>query len=185
MGEPLFLDVQAAIAQSGRQIRVIAGRYGFAGHDVIPEEIVAIVRNLQSKEPQHPFTVGIVDDVTHLSLPRGEAFAAAGQKIRSCKFWGFGSDGTVGANKSAIKVVGDLTDSYVQAFFAYDSKKSGGVTISHLRFSDKPIEKPYLIRHADFIAVHRQSYVNTYDVIGDIKDGGTFLLNCTWSAEEL
>ena len=185
MGEPLFLDVQAAIAQSGRQIRVIAGRYGLAGHDVIPEDIVAIVRNLQSKEPQHPFTVGIVDDVTHLSLPRGEAFAAAGQKIRSCKFWGFGSDGTVGANKSAIKVVGDLTDSYVQAFFAYDSKKSGGVTISHLRFSDKPIEKPYLIRHADFIAVHRQSYVNTYDVIGDIKDGGTFLLNCMWSPEEL
>lgn len=185
IGEPLFLDVQAAVAQSGRAINVIGGRYGLGGHDVIPEDVLAVFRNLQADVPQHPFTLGIVDDVTLLSLPREEVFTASGQKITSCKFWGFGSDGTVGANKSAIKVVGDLTDSYVQAFFAYDSKKSGGVTLSHLRFSDKPIQRPYLIRKADFIAVHRQSYVHTYDVLADIKEGGTFLLNCTWTPEEL
>lgn len=185
LGEPLYLDVQAALARVQRPITVIAGRYGLAGHDVIPEDIVAVFENLSCFSPKQSFTIGIVDDVTHLSLPRGEKFNVTGQEITSCKFWGFGSDGTVGANKSAVKIIGDLTERYVQAFFAYDSKKSGGLTISHLRFSNQPIRKPYLIRQADFVAVHRQAYLSTYDVLGDIKEGGTFLLNCNWSLEEL
>lgn len=183
-GEPLYLDVQSALAQAGRQVTVVGGRYGLSSKDVLPEDLLATFANLQADEPKQRFTLGIVDDITHLSLARIATTAESDGHI-SCKFWGFGSDGTVGANKSAIKIIGDHTDMYAQGYFAYDSKKSGGVTISHLRFGNVPLRRPYLIRHADFIACHRQAYVYEYDLLRGLKDGGTFLLNCTWSAEEL
>ena len=184
IGEPLFLDVQSAVTAAGRDIKVCGGRYGLGSKDVIPEDIMAVYEHLKSETPRHNFTVSIKDDVTGLSLtpvpvPEKE------NKLVSCKFWGFGSDGTVGANKSAIKIIGDYTDMYAQGYFAYDSKKSGGVTISHLRFGPEPIRKPYLIRKADYIACHRPSYVYKYDLLRGFKPGGIFLLNCQWRPEDL
>lgn len=183
-GEPLFLDVQAAVARHNVQASVIGGRYGLADRDVIPADIVAVFDNMIAEEVKNVFTIGIVDDVTHLSLPRPDVWIPA-EGITACKFWGFGSDGTVGANKTAIKIIGDQTDMYAQAYFDYDSKKSGGVTISHLRFGPNPINKPYLVTRPTFVACHRQAYVNEYDILKGIEEGGTFLLNCTWSPEEL
>lgn len=184
IGEPLFLDVQSAVTAAGRDIKVCGGRYGLGSKDVIPEDIMAVYEHLKSEIPRHNFTLSIKDDVTGLSLtpvpvPEKES------KLVSCKFWGFGSDGTVGANKSAIKIIGDHTDMYAQGYFAYDSKKSGGVTISHLRFGPDPIRKPYLIRKADYIACHRPSYVYKYDLLRGFKPGGIFLLNCQWRPEDL
>lgn len=184
IGEPLFLDVQSAIASSDRDIRVCGGRYGLGSKDVIPEDIMAVYEHLKADRPRHNFTLSITDDVTHLSLAPIPV-PAMESKLVSCKFWGFGSDGTVGANKSAIKIIGDHTDMYAQGYFAYDSKKSGGVTISHLRFGPEPIRRPYLIRKADYIACHRPSYVYKYDLLRGFKPGGIFLLNSTWKKEEL
>ena len=180
-GEPLFLDVAAAVAHAGRAIRVVGGRYGLSSKDVLPEDILAAYHNLTKDEPKHGFTLGIIDDVTELSLARVAVEQAQETKHIACKFWGFGSDGTGGANKSAIKIIGDNTDMFAQAYFAYDSKKSGGVTISHLRFGNTPLRKPYLIRNASFIACHRQAYVYEYDLLRGLKEGGIFLLNCTWT----
>ena len=184
IGEPLYLDVVSAVASSGRSIKVCGGRYGLGSKDVIPEDIMAVYEHLKDENPRHNFTLSINDDVTGLSLapvPVPEMPA----KLVSCKFWGFGSDGTVGANKSAIKIIGDKTDMYAQAYFAYDSKKSGGITMSHLRFGKSPITSPYLINKADFISCSQQSYVYKYDLLAGLKKGGTFLLNTVWSDEEL
>lgn len=182
--EPLFLDVQAAIATHGLNIKVVGGRYGLSSKDVIPADIAAVFLNMKLDAPKQFFTLGIEDDVTNLSLAR-TPIEVSSEGLTGCKFWGFGSDGTVGANKSAIKIIGDHTDMYAQAYFDYDSKKSGGVTMSHLRFGKNPINKPYLLVAPDFIACHRQSYVYIYDLLRGIKKGGTFLLNCTWTPEEL
>lgn len=184
-GEPLYLDVRAAFYASDRKPMIIGGRYGLGSKDLLPGDIVAVFDNLVSAEPKNNFTISITDDVTNTSLPcvAGVDVTPAGTK--GCKFWGLGSDGTVGANKSAIKIIGDHTDMYAQGYFSYDSKKSGGVTVSHLRFGHTPIMAPYLIDAADFVAVHNQSYVHKYDVTAGLKKGGTFLLNCNWSAEDL
>lgn len=184
-GEPLYLDVRAAFYASDRKPMIIGGRYGLGSKDLLPGDIVAVFDNLASAKPKNNFTISITDDVTNTSLPcvAGVDVTPAGTK--GCKFWGLGSDGTVGANKSAIKIIGDHTDMYAQGYFSYDSKKSGGVTVSHLRFGHTPIMAPYLIDAADFVAVHNQSYVHKYDVTAGLKKGGTFLLNCNWSAEEL
>lgn len=184
IGEPLFLDVQSALAASDKDIRVCGGRYGLGSKDVIPEDIMAVYEHLKADRPRHNFTLSITDDVTHLSLAPIPVPPVKSRLI-SCKFWGFGSDGTVGANKSAIKIIGDHTDLYAQGYFAYDSKKSGGLTISHLRFGPDPIRKPYLIRQADYIACHRPSYVYKYDLLRGFKPGGIFLLNSQWKKEEL
>lgn len=184
IGEPLFLDVQSALASSDKDIRVCGGRYGLGSKDVIPEDIMAVYEHLKTDRPRHNFTLSITDDVTHLSLAPIPVPPVKSRLI-SCKFWGFGSDGTVGANKSAIKIIGDHTDLYAQGYFAYDSKKSGGVTISHLRFGPDPIRKPYLIRQADYIACHRPSYVYKYDLLRGFKPGGIFLLNSQWKKEDL
>ena len=185
LGEPLYLDVCAALAEAGRKdIQVVGGRYGLGSKEFTPTHVKAVFDNLAGECKNH-FTVGIVDDVTNTSLPVGEQFNAAPEGAICCKFYGLGSDGTVGANKNSIKIIGDHTDMYAQAYFAYDSKKSGGLTVSHLRFGKKPIQSPYLIDAADFTACHNPSYVTKYDMLSTLKDGGTFLLNCPWSAEEL
>lgn len=181
-GEPLYLDVIAALKDTKfNDIPVFTGRYGLGSKDTVPAHIIAVFRNKDKKR----FTVGINDDVTNLSLPITENPDTAPVGTTSCKFWGLGSDGTVGANKNSIKIIGDHTDLYVQAYFSYDSKKSGGVTISHLRFGKTPIKSTYLINKADFVACHNQSYMNKYDIVSDIKPNGTFLLNTVWSAEKL
>ena len=185
LGEPLYLDIVGFVTEEKLDIQVIGGRAGMGSKDVLPEDMLSVFEELKKEHPLNGFTLGIVDDVTNLSLPRAPRMALDTTGLTSCKFWGFGSDGTVGANKSAIKIIGDHTDLYAQAYFAYDSKKSGGVTMSHLRFGTKPIEMPYLIANADYIACHRQSYVNRFDLLRGIKDGGTFMLNCTWTEEEL
>lgn len=185
LGEPLYQDVCTALFESGKMPAIVAGRYGLGSKDTTPAQIVAVYENLRSKSPKHHFTIGIVDDVTNLSLNVGEELDTAPEGTVSCKFWGLGSDGTVGANKNSIKIIGDHTDMYAQAYFAYDSKKSGGVTISHLRFGKKPIHSTYLINKADFVACHNPSYIDKYDMVYDLKDNGTFLLNCGWSPEEL
>ena len=184
-GEPLYLDVRAAFYASDRKPMIIGGRYGLGSKDLLPGDIVAVFDNLASAEPKNNFTISITDDVTNTSLPcvAGVDVTPAGTK--GCKFWGLGSDGTVGANKSAIKIIGDHTDMYAQGYFSYDSKKSGGVTVSHLRFGHTPIMAPYLIDAADFVAVHNQSYVHKYDVTAGLKKGGTFLLNTSWTGAEL
>ncbi|MDR2800878.1 MAG: pyruvate:ferredoxin (flavodoxin) oxidoreductase [Desulfovibrio sp.] len=184
--EPLCLDVRNALYGRPGAPQVAGGRYGLASKDFTPAQAQAVFINLQQSNPKDCFTVGITDDVTLTSLPEPEKplqIAQAGQS--ACKFWGFGSDGTVGANKSAIKIIGDHTAMYAQAYFAYDSKKSGGVTISHLRFGLKPIRSTYLVNEADFIACHNQAYVHMYDVLSGLKKNGVFLLNCLWDAEEL
>lgn len=181
MAEPLYLDVKAAFSGKAFQPLIVGGRCGVGGKDVIPGHIQAVYDNLKQDKPQDNFTLGIVDDVTHTSLPLGEDINTTPAGTVACKFWGLGSDGTVGANKSAIKIIGDHTDMYAQAYFAYDSKKSGGVTISHLRFGKQPIKSPYLINKADFIACHNQSYVDKYNLLAGLKPGGSFLLNCIWN----
>ncbi len=185
LAEPLFLDVQAAVVTAGINASVIGGRYGLSSKDVIPADIVSVFREMKKDAPKKFFTLGIEDDVTNLSLARATDVSIATTGLTGCKFWGFGSDGTVGANKQAIKIIGDNTDLYAQAYFDYDSKKSGGVTMSHLRFGPTPINKPYLLTEPEFIACHRQSYVYTYELLKGIKKGGKFLLNCTWTEEEL
>ena len=185
LGEPLYLDVCSAVAESGRAIRVYAGRYGLSIKDVTANQIEAVYNNLETETPVNHFTVGINDDVTHLSLPLGAPLDVSSEGTISCKFWGLGSDGTVGANKNSIKIIGDHTDMYVQAYFEYDTKKSGGVTRSHLRFGHNPIRGSYLVSHADFVACHNQSYIHKYDIVQECKPGGTFLLNCIWDESEL
>ncbi len=184
-GEPLYLDVRAAFYASEKSPLIIGGRYGLGSKDLLPGDIVAVFDNLASAEPKNNFTISINDDVTNTSLPTVAGIDVTPAGTKGCKFWGLGSDGTVGANKSAIKIIGDHTDMYAQGYFSYDSKKSGGITVSHLRFGHTPIMAPYLINAADFVAVHNQSYVVKYDVTSGLKKGGTFLLNCNWSVEDL
>ncbi|HHW70427.1 MAG TPA: pyruvate:ferredoxin (flavodoxin) oxidoreductase [Clostridiales bacterium] len=187
LGEPLYQDVCAIYSERDKENMpiIVGGRYGLGSKDTTPSQIKAVFDNLNMEEPKNRFTIGIVDDVTHTSLPVTESINTVPEGTISCKFWGLGSDGTVGANKNAIKIIGDNTDMYAQGYFSYDSKKSGGVTISHLRFGKHPITSTYLIDQADFIACHNQAYVNQYDVLEGLKDGGTFLLNCIWTPEEL
>ncbi|MBE6755078.1 MAG: pyruvate:ferredoxin (flavodoxin) oxidoreductase [Ruminococcaceae bacterium] len=186
LGEPLFLDVVAALASQGRQAQVIGGRYGLGSKDTPPSSIFAVYDELAKADSKKQFTIGINDDVTHLSLEEKESPNTAAEGTIECKFWGLGGDGTVGANKNSIKIIGDHTDKYVQAYFQYDSKKTGGITVSHLRFGDKPIKSPYYINKADFVACHNPSYViKGYKMVNDVKPGGVFLINCQWSAEEL
>lgn len=185
LGEPLYLDVVAALAETGRKVdTVLGGRYGLGSKEFTPSMILAIYRNLDGEKKNH-FTIGITDDVTSTSLPVTETIDVAPAGTTRCKFYGLGSDGTVGANKNSIKIIGDHTDLYAQGYFEYDSKKSGGLTISHLRFGKNPIKSSYLIDQAEFIACHNPSYVTHYDVLADAKDGGTFLLNCAWNDAEL
>ena len=186
LGEPLYLDVVTALATQGRgDIKVVGGRYGLGSKDTPPSSIFAIFDNLSLDTPKANFSVGIVDDVTGLSLPETACPDTAPAGTIACKFWGLGGDGTVGANKNSIKIIGDHTDKFIQAYFQYDSKKTGGITISHLRFGDKPIKSPYYINKANFVACHNQAYIGKYDIVSDVKPGGTFLLDCQWSAEEL
>ena len=185
-GEPLFADVCAAIMESdfAGKVKVLGGRYGLSSKDTTPAQMKAVFDNMKGEMKNH-FTVGIEDDVTHLSLPVGENIVTSGKSIISCKFWGLGSDGTVGANKNSIKIIGDNTDQYAQAYFEYDSKKSGGVTKSHLRFGHEPIHSTYYVTMADFVACHKQSYIKDYNIVNEIKPGGTFLLNTNWKGAEL
>ncbi|MCR5695234.1 MAG: pyruvate:ferredoxin (flavodoxin) oxidoreductase [Clostridia bacterium] len=186
LGEPLYLDVVAALEAQGRKATVIGGRYGLGSKDTPPSSIFAVYDELSKKAPKKHFTIGINDDVTYLSLPEKTAPNTAAAGTIECKFWGLGGDGTVGANKNSIKIIGDHTDKYVQAYFQYDSKKTGGVTISHLRFGDKPIKSPYYINKADFVACHNPSYVTKgYKMVNDVKPGGVFLINCQWNSKEL
>ncbi len=186
IGEPLYLDVKAAFYNSDMQPIVVGGRYGLGGKDTTPDQILSVYDELKKDAPKNGFTIGIEDDVTHLSLaPYAEDVDLTPEGTTACKFWGLGSDGTVGANKSAIKIIGDKTDMYAQAYFAYDSKKSGGITMSHLRFGKQPITSPYLINKADFISCSQQSYVYNYDLLAGLKKGGKFLLNTVWSDEDL
>ncbi len=181
-GEALFLDVVSALKGTKfDSVQVLGGRYGLGSKDTVPADIIAVFRNDSKKT----FTIGIKDDVTNLSLDRNENPVTAPDGTTSCKFWGLGADGTVGANKNSIKIIGDHTDKYAQAYFDYDSKKSGGVTISHLRFGDSPIKSTYLINKADFVACHMPAYIRKYNMVQDLKDGGSFLLNCAWDVDEL
>ena len=188
LGEPLYLDVAATLREAGmNDVVITGGRYGLGSKDTPPSSIFAVYKELEKDEPKSRFTIGIVDDVTNLSLPEVKpAPITAAKGTVECKFWGLGGDGTVGANKNSIKIIGDHTDKYVQAYFQYDSKKTGGITISHLRFGDKPIKSPYYINQADFVACHNPSYVTKgYKMVQDVKPGGIFLINCQWSDEEL
>ena len=186
LGEPLYLDVVAALAAKGVSAKVVGGRYGLGSKDTPPSSVFAVYKELLKDDPKHNFTIGIVDDVTDLSLPEEPSPNTAAEGTIECKFWGLGGDGTVGANKDSIKIIGDHTDKYVQAYFQYDSKKTGGITISHLRFGDKPIKSPYYINKADFVACHNPSYIlKGYKMVQDVKPGGVFLINCQWSEDEL
>ena len=187
LGEPLYLDVVSALANAGKNdVTVIGGRYGLGSKDTPPSSVFAVYEELNAAAPRRQFTIGIVDDVTNLSLPEKEAPNTAAEGTIECKFWGLGGDGTVGANKNSIKIIGDHTDKYVQAYFQYDSKKTGGVTISHLRFGDKPIRSPYYINKADFVACHNPSYVTKgFKMVNDVKPGGVFMINCQWDFDEL
>lgn len=187
LGEPLYLDVITALTVTGRSdIKVVGGRYGLGSKDTPPQSIFAVYENLACDAPKNNFTIGIVDDVTGLSLEEKPAPDTSAKGTISCKFWGLGGDGTVGANKNSIKIIGDHTDKYIQAYFQYDSKKTGGVTISHLRFGDKPIKSPYYITKADFVACHNPSYIiKGFKIVNDIKPGGKFLLNCQWTPAEV
>ncbi len=186
LGEPLYLDVVAAMAATGRTATITGGRYGLGSKDTPPSSVIAVYNELKKDAPKAQFTIGINDDVTGLSLEENESPNTAAEGTIECKFWGLGGDGTVGANKNSIKIIGDHTDKYVQAYFQYDSKKTGGITISHLRFGDKPIKSPYYINKADFVACHNPSYViKGYKMVNDVKPGGVFLINCQWTAEEL
>jgi pyruvate-ferredoxin/flavodoxin oxidoreductase len=183
--EPLYLDVSSVLHDNKKDIEIYGGRYGLGSKEFTPIMARAIFDNLKQETPKNHFTVGIDDDVTHTSLPLGEHFDASPEGLVRCKFWGIGGDGTVGANKDAIKIIGDNTDMYVQGYFAYDSKKSGGVTVSHLRFGKNPIQSTYLIDKADYIACHQPSYVDKYDLLEGIREEGTFVLNAHWSYEDI
>ena len=186
LGEPLYQDVCTAVYEAGDAPVIVAGRYGLGSKDVTPAQFIAVYENLKLDKPQNHFTMGIVDDVTNHSLAVGEEVDVTGNDgTISCKFWGLGADGTVGANKNSIKIIGDHTDMYAQAYFSYDSKKSGGITQSHLRFGKKPIRSTYLVKTANFVACHKQEYVHLYDMVSDLQEGGTFLLNTVWTPEEL
>jgi len=184
-GEPLYMDIKTLFYDADTKPVIVGGRYGLGSKDTLPSDVAAVFTNLKAKQPKNNFTLSIVDDVSNTSLARGEEIDATPAGTIQCKFFGLGSDGTVGANKQAVEIIGDHTDMYAQAYFAYDSKKSGGITISHLRFGKKPIKAPYLINAADFISVSNQAYVNMYDVTAGLKPSGTFLLNTVWTAEEL
>ena len=186
-GEPLYQDVVMAMAKAGRHdVTIVGGRYGLGSKDTHPASVFAVYEELSKDQPKEEFTVGIVDDVTHLSLDEKVSPNTAAEGTIECKFWGLGGDGTVGANKNSIKIIGDHTDKYVQAYFQYDSKKTGGVTVSHLRFGDKPIKSPYYINKADFVACHNPSYITKgFKIVQDVKPGGVFLINCQWDLAEL
>ena len=184
LGEPLYLDVVAGLNECGRSVKVLGGRYGLGSKDTTPASIFAVFANMAGEQKNH-FTIGIVDDLTGHSLTEVAAPNTAPVDMIQCKFWGLGGDGTVGANKNSIKIIGDHTDKYIQAYFQYDSKKTSGITISHLRFGDSPIKSSYYINKADFVACHNNAYLKKYDMISDVKPGGRFLLDCPWNAEEL
>ncbi|MBK1810939.1 pyruvate:ferredoxin (flavodoxin) oxidoreductase [Clostridium sp. YIM B02505] len=184
-GEPLYLDVCNVFYNNDMKPTIVGGRYGLASKDTTPSQIIAVFNNLKQNEPKNGFTIGIVDDVTHTSLPEEDIIDTTPEGTISCKFWGLGSDGTVGANKTAVKIIGDNTDLFAQAYFSYDSKKSGGSTISHLRFGKQRIKSPYLIYNADYIACHNKSFIYNFDVLKGIKKNGSFVLNCPWTGEEL
>jgi pyruvate-ferredoxin/flavodoxin oxidoreductase len=184
-GEPLYLDVSSVFQHTDKKIMVVGGRYGLGSKDFTPSMAKAVFENLKMNEPKNNFTIGIIDDVTYTSLPISEEIDATPEGLVQCKFWGLGGDGTVGANKDAIKIIGDNTDMFVQGYFAYDSKKSGGVTVSHLRFGKNPIKSTYLINTADYIACHNSAYVDKYDLLEGVKDGGTFVLNASWNLDEM
>ena len=185
LGEPLYQDVCTAFMERGQTPQILGGRYGLGSKEFNPAMVLAVYDNMRSDSPKNHFTVGIIDDVTNTSLEVGESLDVTPEGTVQSKFWGLGADGTVGANKSAIKIIGDNTDMFAQAYFSYDSKKSGGVTISHLRFGNNPIQSTYLIDTADYIACHKANYVDIYDVLEGIKDGGTFVLNSQWSPDEM
>ena len=186
IGEPLYMDVVTALANAGVQATIIGGRYGLGSKDTPPASVFAVYDELSKDEMKRQFTIGIVDDVTNLSLPEHDAPDTSPEGTIACKFWGLGGDGTVGANKNSIKIIGDHTDKYVQAYFQYDSKKTGGVTISHLRFGDHEIKSPYYINKADFVACHNPSYITKgFKMVQDVKPGGVFMINCEWTPEEL
>ena len=185
LGDPLYLDVVTALATTGTKATIVGGRYGLGSKDTTPASIFAVYANLDKEEPKNGFTIGIVDDVTGHSLEETAVPDTASADTISCKFWGLGGDGTVGANKNSIKIIGDHTDKYIQAYFQYDSKKTSGITISHLRFGDSPIKSSYYINKANFVACHNSAYLKKYDMISDVKPGGTFLLDCAWSVDEL
>ena len=185
-GEPLYLDVRDVYYNMADKPLIVGGRYGLGSKEFYPGDALAVFDNLKKAEPKNHFTVGIIDDISNSSIEVGAEPDLADASTVSCKFWGLGSDGTVGANKNSIKIIGDHTDKYAQAYFEYDTKKSGGITRSHLRFGDKPIRSSYLVtKNANFVACHNQSYMEKYDIVSEIKPGGTFLLNCTWTPEEL
>jgi len=185
LGEPLYEDIRTIFYDAELKPVIVGGRYGLGSKEVLPSDIMVVLANLKADQPKNGFTIGIVDDVTNLSLPRGENIDTTPEGTIQCKFFGLGSDGTVGANKQAVEIIGNTIDMYAQAYFSYDSKKSGGITISHLRFGKKPIKSPYLITSADFISCSNQSYVYMYDLLAGLKKGGAFLLNCVWTPEEL
>ncbi|MDD4572090.1 MAG: pyruvate:ferredoxin (flavodoxin) oxidoreductase [Clostridia bacterium] len=185
LGEPLYQDICSVFYASGLKPLIIGGRYGLGSKDTLPADIFAVFKNLAAKEPKHGFTIGIVDDVYNTSLPRAENINLLPEDTIQCKFFGLGSDGTVGANKQAVDIINSQTELFAQAYFAYDSKKSGGLTVSHLRFGKHPIKAPYLISYADFISCSNQAYVNMYDILDGLKEGGNFLLNTVWSEAEL
>ncbi|MDR3289016.1 MAG: pyruvate:ferredoxin (flavodoxin) oxidoreductase [Peptococcaceae bacterium] len=185
LGEPLYLDITSLFYENAVKPLVVGGRYGLGSKDVTPADALAVFNNLKLDVPKNHFTLGIVDDVTHTSLPKAEDIQVAPEGTIGCKFWGLGSDGTVGANKEAIKIIGDHTDLNSQAYFHYDSKKSGGITVSHLRFGKEAIRSPYLITEADYVAVHHTVYIYQYDVLKGLKKNGTFVLNCPWTVAEL
>lgn len=184
-GEPLYLDICKVLYSGMERPVIVGGRYGLGSKDTRPSQITAVFENLKNAVPRDRFTIGIVDDVTNTSLPEGDLIETTPEGTISCKFWGLGSDGTVGANKSAIKIIGDNTGLYVQAYFSYDSKKSGGTTISHLRFGKKPVKSPYLVFNADYVACHNMSFIYHYDILKGLKKNGVFVLNCPWKPEEL
>ncbi|MCH3962787.1 MAG: pyruvate:ferredoxin (flavodoxin) oxidoreductase [Clostridium sp.] len=185
IGEPLYLDVCKLFYEMKNRPQIFAGRYGLGSKDTTPSHILSVFNNMKSENPKKHFTIGIIDDVTNMSLEEGEHIETTPQGTISCKFWGLGSDGTVGANKSAVKIIGDNTNLYAQAYFSYDSKKSGGTTVSHLRFGKNPIKSPYLVTSADYVACHNRSFIYNYDILKGLKKGGTFLLNCHWNEDEL
>jgi pyruvate-ferredoxin/flavodoxin oxidoreductase len=185
LGDPLYQDICTAFMERGEAPVITAGRYGLGSKEFTPSMVKAVFDNMKATGPKNHFNVGIEDDVAHTSLDMGASLDTTTEGTVQCKFWGLGADGTVGANKQAIKIIGDNTDMYAQGYFAYDSKKSGGITMSHLRFGDKPIQSTYLVTSADFIACHNSSYVHLYDILEGIKDGGTFLINSPWSAEDM
>jgi len=185
LADPLYLDTITAFAEAGRQAKILGGRYGLGSKEFTPAMIMAVYDNMKASAPKNHFTVGIIDDVSNTSLAVADAVDTSPEGTVQCKFWGLGSDGTVGANKSAIKIIGDNTDMYAQGYFSYDSKKSGGITVSHLRFGSKPIQSTYLVNTADFVACHKANYVELYDILEGIRDGGTFLLNSPWSLEDM